>query len=176
MKNLGYEFVTAEFANSAYDCVRAYWTDPENPHQEDGTPLLVETLVEVKDDDAQWKELQELISLDDLYENTYQGKKNEVKEFQETVIKIAKDQGYIYDIDQALSSNIYKAIVKALFMEFDPEEHKEQLFFLKMELFEQEFVKSVTDRALKKELRQSEDLITAVEAAIKVYRKYQETK
>jgi len=45
-----------------------------------------------------------------------------------------------------------------------------------MELFEQEFVKSVTDRALKKELRQSEDLITAVEAAIKVYRKYQETK
>ena len=103
-------------------------------------------------------------------QNTYVNNQKRITAFENLVLPIAKERGLVYDLDQGIDSNIYKAIVKALFSEFDPVSQKEQLFMLKMELFNVDFIKNVKDRALKKELRQASDLISTVEAACKIFR------
>jgi len=170
MKNLGYELITAEYTNSEYNTVRAIWQDPENTEAADGSELLVETIVEVDDNSHQWKELLELTTADSILQETYVNNQRRVTAFENLVLPIAKERGLVYDLDQGIDSNIYKAIVRALFSPFDPKAQKEQLFMLKMELFNVDFIKNVKDRALKKELRQAPDLMSTVEAACKIYR------
>ena len=175
MKSLGYELVSAEYTNSEYNSIRAFWRDPENTEAEDGSELVTESVIEVNDDSFQYKELLELTSLDTIMQDTYVNNQRRVTAFENMVVPIAKERGLVYDLDQGIDSNIYKAIVKALFSEFDPISQKEQLFMLKMELFNVDFIKEVKDRALKKELRQAPDLMSTVEAACKIYRATKES-
>jgi hypothetical protein len=175
MKSLGYELVSAEYTNSEYNSIRAFWRDPENTEAEDGSELFTESVIEVNDDSFQYKELLELTSLDTIMQDTYVNNQKRVTAFENMVVPIAKERGLVYDLDQGIDSNIYKAIVKALFSEFDPVSQKEQLFMLKMELFNVDFIKEVKDRALKKELRQAPDLMSTVEAACKIYRATKES-
>lgn len=175
MKSLGYELVSAEYTNSEYNVVRAIWSDPENTEAEDGSELFTETIVQVKEDDPQWEEILELTTIDHIMQNTYVNNQIRITAFEDMVVPIAKERGLVYDLDQGIDSNIYKAIVKALFSEFDPIAQKEQLFMLKMELFNVDFIKDVKDRALKKELRQAPDLMSTVEAACKIYRATKES-
>lgn len=168
MKNLGYEFVSAEYTNSEYNLVRALWSDPKKPRAEDDTELFIETIVEVDDESPHWKELLELTTIDDMMQNTYLNNQQRAKDFEVVVMNLAKREGMVYDLDN--NSNVYTAIVKALFTTFDPKAHKEQLFMLKLELFNIDFIKKVKDKALKKELRQAPDLISAIETACKIYR------
>ena len=170
VKDLGYELITAEYTNSEYNSVRAIWRDPENTEAEDGSELFTESVIEVDDNGHQWKELLELTTVDQIMQETYVNNQRRVTSFENMVLPIAKERGLVYDLDQGIDSNIYKAIVRALFDEFDPKEQKEQLFMLKMELFNVDFIKEVKDRALKKELRQAPDLMSTVEAACKIYR------
>jgi hypothetical protein len=175
MKSLGYELVSAEYTNSEYNSIRAFWRDPENTEAEDGSELVTESVIEVNDDSFQYKELLELTSLDTIMQDTYVNNQRRVTAFENMVVPIAKERGLVYDLDQGIDSNIYKAIVKALFSEFDPVSQKEQLFMLKMELFNVDFIKEVKDRAMKKELRQAPDLMSTVEAACKIYRATKES-
>ena len=175
MKSLGYELVSAEYTNSEYNVVRAIWSDPENTEAEDGSELFTETIVQVKEDDPQWEEILELTTIDHIMQNTYVNNQIRITAFEDMVVPIAKERGLVYDLDQGIDSNIYKAIVKALFSEFGPIAQKEQLFMLKMELFNVDFIKDVKDRALKKELRQAPDLMSTVEAACKIYRATKES-
>ena len=170
MKSLGYELVSAEYTNSEYNSIRAMWSDPENTEADDGSELFTESIVEVNDYSPQYQELLELTTIDAMMQNTYVNNQRRVTAFENMVLPIAKERGLVYDLDQGIDSNIYKAIVKALFSEFDPVSQKEQLFMLKMELFNVDFIKNVKDRALKKELRQAPDLISTVEAACKIFR------
>ena len=174
MKNLGYELKTARYANSTYDSVNAFWVDPNNRESENGSEIVIQTTVRVEDNNSQWKELLELTTLDEIMQNTYLNNQTQVRDFELAVMKIAKQEGIVYDLDQGIDSNIYKAIVRALFSPFDPKAQKEQLFMLKIELFNVDFIKEVKDRALKKELRQASDLISTVEAACKIYRSTKE--
>lgn len=175
MKSLGYELVSAEYTNSEYNVVRAIWSDPENTEAEDGSELFTETIVQVKEDDPQWEEILELTTIDHIMQNTYVNNQIRITAFEDMVVPIAKERGLVYDLDQGIDSNIYKAIVRALFDDFDPIAQKEQLFMLKMELFNVDFIKDVKDRALKKELRQAPDLMSTVEAACKIYRATKES-
>ena len=175
MKSLGYELVSAEYTNSEYNVVRAIWSDPENTEAEDGSELFTETIVQVKEDDPQWEEILELTTIDHIMQNTYVNNQIRITAFEDMVVPIAKERGLVYDLDQGIDSNIYKAIVRALFDDFDPIAQKEQLFMLKMELFNIDFIKDVKDRALKKELRQAPDLMSTVEAACKIYRATKES-
>ena len=175
MKDLGYELVTAEYTSSEYNAIRAIWRDPENTEAEDGSELVVESIIEVKDDNPQYKELLELTTTDAIMEETYVNNERRITAFENMVLPIAKKRGLVYDLDQGIDSNIYKAIVRALFSPFDPKAQKEQLFMLKMELFNVDFIKEVKDRALKKELRQAPDLMSTVEAACKIYRETKES-
>ena len=93
------------------------------------------------------------MSLDDIHENTYQWINEQQNALKDIAIAKAKKDGLVFDIDGAMNSNIYRAVVRALFQEFDPIEHKEQLFLLKLEMFEQDIIKNCKDRELKRKLR-----------------------
>ena len=175
MKSLGYELVSAEYTNSEYNSIRAIWSDPNNTEAEDGSELLTESIIEVNDESPQYQELLELTTIDSMMQETYVNNQKRTIAFEDMVIRNAKERGLVFDLDQGIDSNIYKAIVKALFSEFDPVAQKEQLFMLKMELFNVDFIKEVKDRALKKELRQAPDLMSTVEAACKIYRETKES-
>ena len=174
MKSLGYELVSAEYTNSEYNSIRAIWFDPNNTEAEDGSELFTESVIEVNDESPQYQELLELTTIDSMMQETYVNNQKRAIAFENMVIRNAKERGLVFDLDQGIDSNIYKAIVKALFSEFDPVAQKEQLFMLKMELFNVDFIKNVKDRVLKKELRQAPDLISTVEAACKVFRASEE--
>ncbi len=174
MKSLGYELVSAEYTNSEYNSIRAIWSDPNNTEAEDGSELFTESIIEVNDESPQYQELLELTTIDSMMQETYVNNQKRAIAFENMVIRNAKERGLVFDLDQGIDSNIYKAIVKALFSEFDPVAQKEQLFMLKMELFNVDFIKNVKDRVLKKELRQAPDLISTVEAACKVFRASEE--
>ena len=175
MKSLGYELVSAEYTNSEYNSIRALWSDPKNTEAEDGSELFSESIIEVNDDSPQYQELLELTTIDAMMQETYVNNQKRITAFENMVLPIAKERGLVYDLDQGIDSNIYKAIVRALFDDFDPIAQKEQLFMLKMELFNIDFIKDVKDRALKKELRQAPDLMSTVEAACKIYRATKES-
>ena len=175
MKSLGYELVSAEYTNSEYNSIRAIWSDPNNTEAEDGSELFTESVIEVNDESPQYQELLELTTIDSMMQETYVNNQKRAIAFENMVIRNAKERGLVFDLDQGIDSNIYKAIVKALFSKFDPVAQKEQLFMLKMELFNVDFIKNVKDRVLKKELRQAQDLISTVEAACKIFRASQES-
>ena len=174
MKSLGYELVSAEYTNSEYNSIRAIWSDPNNTEAEDGSELFTESVIEVNDESPQYQELLELTTIDSMMQETYVNNQKRAIAFENMVIRNAKERGLVFDLDQGIDSNIYKAIVKALFSEFDPVAQKEQLFMLKMELFNVDFIKNVKARVFKKELRQAPDLISTVEAACKVFRASEE--
>lgn len=158
----GYKLLTARFVDNERKTVEALWVS--NIGDE-----IIPIVCEASDDDVTYKDLLTRLTLDDLHENTYQWIKDQQAELKQIYIAVAKEEGLIYDIDQAMNSNIYKAIVKSLFQTFDPTEHKEQLFLLKLELFELDMVKNCGDRDLKKKLRKSPSIIESVKVAIEIF-------
>jgi hypothetical protein len=159
-----HDLLTAHFTDNERTNICSLWVSNE-------TSEIHEMHIECKDGDHHFEDLITHISLDDIHENTYKFMQQQSEELQNTVIDIAKKSGWIYDLED-LDTQIYKAVVKAVFLDdFDPIKHKEQLFFLKMELFETNMVKNGKDRELKKQLRLATDLISCIEAACKIYRK-----
>lgn len=159
-----------------HDLLTAHFTDNERTNicslwVCQNTNNIHEMHIEAKDGDYWYEDLITHLSLDDIHENTYKHIQHQSAEFQNTVIDVAKNNGWIYNLDD-LDTEVYKAVVKSIFFDdFDPIEHKEQLFFLKMELFETKLLKESNDRELKKELRLAPDLISCIEVACKIHRK-----
>jgi len=159
-----HDLLTAHFTDNERTNICSLWVCQD-------TNTIHEMHIEAKDGDHWYDDLITHLSLDDIHENTYKWMQQQSEELQNTVIDIAKKNGWIYDLED-LDTQIYKAVVKAVFLDdFDPIKHKEQLFFLKMELFETNMVKNSKDRELKKQLRLSTDLISCIEVACKIYRK-----
>lgn len=157
----GYKFLTAKFIDNERLTVEALWVN-ENDDE------IIPTIIQVKEGDAEWENLTQHITLDELHENTYQGIKSSEAALKEVALQIAKEKGWVIDIEQSFNSDIYRAIVKGIFVEFDPNEHKEQLFLLKLELFELDSVKACKDKTLKSRLRKAPNIIEAVKAAIDI--------
>ena len=160
----GYRLITARFTDNAKRVVEALWVpiDAENAD-------LTATICIAEDNDAQWRDLLKHTSIDAIHENTVRHIRQIQIDMQDVVSQIAKREGWVYDLDRDFDGQMYKAAVKVLTMEFDPEKHKEQLFLLKLQLFEQAFVKNCTDKELKKKLRKSVNILEAIKVAIEIH-------
>jgi hypothetical protein len=160
----GYRLITARFTDNAKRVVEALWV-PVDVENADLTP----TICIAEDNDAQWRQLLNHITIDEIHENTVRHIRQFQTDMQDVVSQIAKREGWVYDLDHEFDSQMYKATVKVLTMDFDPEKHKEQLFLLKLQLFEQNFVKDCTDKELKKRLRKAATMLEAIKAAIEIH-------
>ena len=149
-----HEFVNAYFTNNDRTIARAEWLNKKENRID--TEVIV-----CKDGEFEWDRLLTQITIDDLHEKTYKYFKEQDEAFNEEVIKIAKDRGLIYNVDD-LNSNLYKAIVKAIFADFDAEKDKEKLFAFKLQLFEVDKIRKSENRDLKSQLRKAENMIDAM--------------
>tara|TARA_Y100001958_G_C21085606_1_gene440454 strand:+ start:328 stop:810 length:483 start_codon:yes stop_codon:yes gene_type:complete len=154
----GHEFIRAHFSNNERTTVESFWTDGEVERVE---------YIEAKEGDPNWENLLTHIDIDALHEATYQHIKEQNAVFEDSVIKLAKERGLLYDIDE-LSTDTYKVLSHILFKEFDEEQDKEKLFLYKLQLFEVPAVKKSKSSAKKKKLRQAKNILEATKVAISI--------
>lgn len=152
----GHEFVEAYFFNNERTLVESVWTDGKHNRTQH---------IEAKEGNKDWEDLLTRIDIDALHEATYNFIKRQNEAFEDTVIKIAKDRGMIYDFDEQ-NTDVYKAFVQVLFSDFDPERDKEKLFLYKLQLFEADQVKKSKSTSKKKQLRQAKTMIEATKVAL----------
>ena len=154
----GHEFIRAHFSNNERTTVESFWTD--------GKVERVE-YIEAKEGDPNWENLLTQIDIDTLHEATYQHIKEQNAVFEDSVVKLAKERGLLYDIDE-LSTDTYKVLSHILFKEFDEEQDKEKLFLYKLQLFEVPAIKKSKSSAKKKKLRQAKNMLEATKIAISI--------
>jgi hypothetical protein len=148
--------------------ITAYFIDNERKNIEillrndDGASVYTHIL-EYDPEHPDCKELLEICSLDDLHENTWERKREEKKDFEDQVIRIAKKEGLIMD-KHKLDTKFFPLLVKAIF----EDEHPDHLFALKIGLFEVEKIKNAKNDNAKKRLRQSKTKIGALKAAFDI--------
>jgi hypothetical protein len=125
---------------------------------------IIPTIMPFDENNHMFKELTSVITVDDLHENTYQKKKDEQKIFETKVREIAKKDGLLVD-DTKIDSNSYGKMVKAI---FEQGENSDQLFALKIALFEVELIRDSKNDELKKKLRQSKNKIDTLKVAFEI--------
>ena len=155
-----HKFVSAHFTDNARTTVEVEWEAP------DGKTRVEYIMAE--EDNVNWKNLLEHISIDELHEATYKYIKNSQRTFEIQAMQIAKDQGLLQDIRD--KNVINEAIIKILFeKEEEDGDSKNTLFVFKLKLFELEFVKNCKTKKLKSDLRKAENIREALKVAIKIF-------
>ena len=122
---------------------------------------IIPTIMPFDENNPMFKELTSIITVDQLHENTYQKKKDEQKIFETKVMEIAKKDGLLVD-DTKIDSKSYNKLVKAI---FEQGENEDQLFALKIALFELPDIRDSKNEELKKKLRQSKNKIDTLKCA-----------
>jgi|TARA_R110002153_G_scaffold22484_6_gene73810 hypothetical protein len=158
----GHTFLNAHFMDNERKTVRALWAD-------ENTSDIVESIIEVDENDYSWKQLMEHISINQLHENTYTYIQDSQRVIKEQVVSIAKENGWIYEINTENSRAAVKALLGNVFKPFDPVEGKEDLFFMKLEVFDLEFVRETKDRKAKAEIRKAATPAKVLELVCKMY-------
>ena len=113
------------------------------------------------ENNSSFKELTSIVSVDQLHENTYQKKKDEQKIFETKIIEIAKRDGLLVD-DTKIDGSTFQKLVSAVFEQGD---NADQLFALKIALFEVAEIRDSKNDELKKKLRQSKNKIDTLKVA-----------
>ena len=125
---------------------------------------IIPTIIPFDEKSESFKELTSVVSLDQIHENTYQKKKEEQKIFETKVVEIAKKDGLLLD-DTKIDSRSYNKLVKAI---FEQGENADQLFALKIALFELDKIRDSKNDELKKKLRQSKNKIDTLKVAFEI--------
>ena len=125
---------------------------------------IIPTIMPFDENNPMFKELTSIITVDQLHENTYQKKKDEQKIFETKVMEIAKKDGLLVD-DTKIDSKSYNKLVKAI---FEQGENEDQLFALKIALFELPNIRDSKNEELKKKLRQSKNKIDTLKVAFEI--------
>ena len=125
---------------------------------------IIPTIIPFDENNPSFKELTSVITVDDLHENTYQKKKQEQKIFETKVMEIAKKDGLMVD-DTKIDSNSFNKLVTAIFSQG---ENVDQLFALKLALFELEGIRDSSNNELKKKLRQCSNKIETLKVAFEI--------
>ena len=140
--------LTEEFLKG--NLINAYFIDNEKKNIEmvlrsqDQKSVFTE-ITPFDENNEQYRILIKNISLDQLHENTYQKKKDERREYEEEVIRIAKRDGLISDNinNGEYFTNMLKVIV-------EDESNEDHLFALKIALFEVEDIRDSQNTEIKK--------------------------
>jgi hypothetical protein len=125
---------------------------------------IIPTILPFDENNNMFKELTSIITVDQLHENTYQKKKDEQKIFETKIMEIAKKDGLLVD-DTKIDSKSYNKLVKAI---FEQGKNEDQLFALKIALFELPAIRDSKDDELKKKLRQSKSKIDTLKVAFEI--------
>lgn len=150
------------FINNEKTIVETIWADEDD---------VVRTMeIEADDNDPQWQQLLEHLSVDDIHEATYRNIREQNQSFKDTILKIASEGNDWVSHKDELNRNTAKSFISILFsQDVDDKNAKEKLFMYKLELFEMDEIKNSTDREAKKALRKSESIAEATYIACKIF-------
>lgn len=155
-----HRFITAYFTNNERTVVESLWSNDEL-----GTIRTFELVAE--EDNPHWIELLKHITIDELHERTYKFIRERNRDYEEEVIRIARERNLIYDVD-TINSNASALIAKTLFKDFDAENDKEALFMFKLVLFEVPKIKDSNNKELKAKLRKAKSIIEALHVSCEI--------
>ena len=114
------------------------------------------------------QELLKVITLDELHENTWQKKKDERKDFEKVVKKVAQKEGLLKKIIENVDSDFFKLLFD--FLLSSKQEHIDRLFNFKIFLFEQDIVKNCKDEDLKTAIRKSKTPLEALDKFLIIWK------
>ena len=166
MAHFSGKIINAYYTNSEHNTVCVMWSDGE---------LAREHYVVVDENDTQFQELLEEWSYDSLDQATQQFNDNVSQEFKDAFERYAmRNNLYGYSEDGSVprpqdDDEVLRGDLETLILNFDEEntEQKEQLFKLKLKLFEEDVVKSSKKRTAKTDLRKAETPVEAIAAYAK---------
>ena len=139
-------FISAHFIDNERQNIEILMTN------EDKT-ATIPYIIPFDEKDVKYQALQTVFTVDQLHEATYQQKKQQRKDFEETVLQIAKNDGLIMDSNK-IDTKFYPKVVEAI---FGDDENLDHIFALKLAVFELKEIKDSKQEALKKKLRQSKN-------------------
>ena len=146
----GHEFVSAWFTNNDKTIIRSMWSDTEGTMR----PFTVTTA------GPRYSELLQYISEDELHENTVAKIRMDRERFESVVVNIATSDGI--NVNEILSDE--NKTIDFILDWFDEDFDNEQLFKIKLRLFEREKVLNSDDRKLKADLRKATTVYEVMEA------------
>lgn len=164
MQELGFNYITAHFTNNERTTVEIHWHDT---NKESATyNQVVATACEAVENDAQYRELMTIINEDQLHENTFNMLRAQKEQLEKSILQVAREQGLLYNLEDAPSADLYKTVAEMIFRTFDEDLDKEKLFMLKLQLFELPVIKNSKNREAKANLRKAQTFMSAIKYGI----------
>ena len=164
-----YEGINEEYLKDHF--ITAYFIDNERKNIEvvcnkPDFKSVFTSIVKYEEGDAQWEELKKVTNIDFIHESTYQKKKDERREFEKTVLRIAEKEGLIFEFEnKKIDVKFYPKILSAMLEDIDNTDH---VFALKLALFENKIISESKDNEGKKKLRQAKDKLSVLQTAISI--------
>ena len=123
------------FSNPELNTVAVLWTDPDDN-------LVREHYIQVDESDEQWRDFVKEVSYEDIDKRTQVRHEEFREEFREAFRNYAQREDV--DFNDANSTNKFEDVIIDFISEFDNTnaDQKEQLFKLKLKIFEQDVVKN----------------------------------
>jgi hypothetical protein len=123
------------YSNPELNTVAVLWTDPDDN-------LVREHYIQVDESDEQWRDFVKEVSYEDIDKRTQVRHEEFREEFREAFRNYAQREDV--DFNDANSTNKFEDVIIDFISEFDntDADQKEQLFKLKLKIFEQDVVKN----------------------------------
>jgi hypothetical protein len=122
-------------------------------------------IIEADEDNSDYQKLLKIISLDDLHEQTHNINKAESEAFKEFALGIAKEGGLIQQEESLEKVKTYPTLVEAM---FNNDDNEDDVFALKLALFEVEKIRESKNTALKTKLRKAKSKIKVLRFAFDI--------
>tara|TARA_X000000368_G_scaffold145218_1_gene114571 strand:- start:34 stop:525 length:492 start_codon:yes stop_codon:yes gene_type:complete len=153
-------FITASFIDNERKNIEILLKDETNQK-------VISHIVEYDEKYPVCQELLKIITLDQLHENTYQKKKDERKDFESMIKRVAQKEGLLKRIIEGVDSDFFKLMMD--FLLSNKKEHIDRLFNFKIFLFEKDIVKNCKDESKKTAIRKSKTPLEALKIFISIW-------
>ena len=159
--------LTKEYIKNNF--IDAYFVDEERKNIEilqtsEDKKSVFPTIIPFEKDHGQFQVLESVMSVDELHERTYQKKKEERILFEEQLKRIAKKDGTLMSSDTK-QKDFFPTVVKAIVNNPDNED---DLFALKLALFEVDEIRDSEDTELKSAIRKGKTKAEVLLNALKI--------
>ena len=126
---------------------------------------LTPHIVEADEDNADYKKLLKITTLDAIHEETHKTRKMESEAFMETARMVMKDSGELEKETMLTKTKIFPTVVDNIFTNMENEDH---LFALKLALFELQEIRESDNITAKTALRKAQHKFEVLKHAFEI--------
>ena len=151
---IDHTFISARFTNDSKTPIQARWQDNNDE------TIFRNSYVEVDENNLHYKNLLELISEDELHENTVRAWRQEREQYDQLLVDIAKTTGDWVDVND--DSKFLDRLVLLLAKD-ESEINNEEIFKFKLAVFDHPKVADSNDRVKKSKIRKAKTYIEIIQ-------------